>query len=264
MDGGAGLGGGAGDQRRARARLARQEGGGMKQLTMIAALLAIGAAPLVHAQQDAPVPTVLVNGVRDPAMMPYEDAYKSLTKIGKVGNGKMDLAIRIVSAHDMQPMPDLEISLQGENNFEKLVISADGFLTVPLSQERVDDKAVFLTNKKKGSVKTLFFFVPKLPAQQVRYADIAASIAAARRARAQLLPWYARLVMAHIEIVSICYPDDKQVIAVSNGVTRAANAQKKSLLNKETLYCAAFSRAETEAAGASVLAMAPGWTPFFN
>jgi hypothetical protein len=235
----------------------------MKQVILIAALL---AAPLACAQEEATIPSVVVNGVRDPAMMPYEEAYKSLTKIGKVGDGKMDLAIRIVSAQNMQPMPDLEISLQGENNYEKLVISPDGFLTVPLSQERVDDKAVFLTNKKKGSVKTLFFFVPRLPAQQVRYADIAASIAAAKRARAHFVPWYGRLLVPTIETVSICYPDDKQVITITNGgsVTRAANAEKKSVLNKETVYCAAFGRREAEAAGASVLTLAPGWTPFFN
>lgn len=189
-----------------------------------------------------------------------------LTKIQKVSNGNMDMAIRIVSAQSMQPMPGLEISLQGDSNFEKLTLSPQGFLSVPLSPERLADKAVFLTNKKKGSIKVEYFFVPILPKEQLRYADIAASIAAAKRARAEVVPWYMRMLVPAIQEMRICYPNNKQVITIANGtaLTRPATAEQKSMLTKETVYCAAFNGQETEAAKNSLVTLPPGGTPLFN
>ena len=238
-----------------------------------ALVLAVCSAAPVQAQdqnqdqdQDQIVPTVQVSGVRDPAMMPYADAYKSLSKVRDIGGGKMALEIRILSAQTMRPMPDLEIALQGDTRYEKLALSADGFLTVPLSQERVDDKAVFVTNKKKGSVRTAIFFVPTLPAGQLRYADILASITAAKRVRSALIPWYGRIMVPAIEIVNLCYPDNRQVITISNRSTvmRAADVRKKSLQTEETVYCASFTRAEADAEPDSVLTLAPGYTASFN
>ncbi|MES3022018.1 MAG: hypothetical protein V4857_10590 [Pseudomonadota bacterium] len=252
----------------------------MKKKNLFGSVLVMafwGTVPLASAQEtpalvaaepapDAPLQVVKVTGVRDPAMMPYEKAFDMLTKIAKVGDGKMTLAIRVVSAQTMRPIPDLEISLQGESSFEKLTLAPEGFLSIPLRQELLADKAVFMTNKKKGAVRAEYFFVPKLPREQLRYGDIAASIIAAKRAHAEFVPWYVRLLVPAIQEVRICYPDAKQAITITNGtaVTRLAQTQQESMLTKETVYCAAFDGAETAAAKESVVTLPPGWTPLFN
>ena len=252
----------------------------MKKKNRIGTLLAMavwGAMPVASAQETAPVvatepasdatlQVIQVNGVRDPAMMPYEKAFDMLTKIEKVSSGKMEMAVRIVSAQNMLPMPDLEISLRGDSTFETLPLSRDGFLTVPLRQELLADKAVFLTNKKKGSVKAEYFFVPKLPKEQLRFGHMADSIAAAKRARAQVVPWYLRPLVPAIQGIRLCYPDNKQQITVTNGTAamRPATAEQKSMLTKETVFCAAFDGAETEAAKDTLVTLPAGWIPLFN
>jgi hypothetical protein len=240
-------------------------------VTLVSAALVTGAqqpppAGNTEEANDAPLQTVKISGVRDPAMMPYNKAYEMLTKLQKVGAGGMEMAIRVVSAKTMQPIPDLEISLQGDSNFEKLALSPEGFLSVPLSKERLADKAVFVTNKKAGTVKAEYFFVPTMPKERLYYSDIANSIAAARRARAAVVPWYMRAIVPAVQEVRICYPNSNQEVSIFNGttVTRPATLTQKSMLTKETVYCAAFNSRETEAAKDSLVTLPPGWTALFN
>lgn len=218
------------------------------------------------ASADAPIQSVRVNGVRDPAMMPYEMVYSMLTKVGQASQGKVDMVVKVVSAKTMQPMPDLEVALRGEKEFEQLPLTADGFLTVPLSQARVDDKAVFLTNKKKGSLKVEFFFVPRLPAQQLRLGDIADSIAAARQARTHLVPWYLRPFFPSISEIKLCYPDDKQhvTVAANAPVTRPANVEQKSYITREPVFCASFTSAEASAARDTLITLPAGFSALFH
>ncbi len=239
----------------------------MKKIKLLGLLLcaAAGAAQAQEVPPDgeAELRTVRVSGVRDPAMMPYEKAYELLSTVRKVGDGKVDLLIRVLSAKTLQPVSDLEITLQGDTMSEKLPLSADGFLTVPLSPERVADKATLLTNKKKGSLRGEIFFVPVLPREHLRYGDLHASIAAGTRARAELIPWYARLILPSIDKVAICYPDRQQVVSIADsGELRAARVERKST-TKQTVYCAEFSARETAAAKDLIIGAPEGWTSLF-
>ena len=244
----------------------------LKFVGQILVVAAYAAQSLASAQEAAPAPegegtvqTVQISGVKDPEIMPYEKAYDMLSRVRKVSDGKMDMVIRVLSAQTLKPIPDLEISLQGEQSFEKLALSPEGFLTIPLKTEALADKAVFLTNKKKGSLRVEYFFVPKLPKENLRYGDIAASIAAAKRVRAEVLPWYLRAILPAISEVRICFPDNKQVVIISNAetVSRPALIEQKNMLTKETVYCGHFTDDETGAAKDSVVTPAPGWTPLF-
>jgi hypothetical protein len=124
------------------------------------------------AAEDIPQ-TVTVHGERDPAIAPYADAYRMLNTVREASGGKVDLLIRLLSATSLQPIPDLELSLRGETISEKLTLSPDGFLDLPLDNRYLDDKAEILTNKKKGSVRVEFYFVPKLPQEGITYGDMA-------------------------------------------------------------------------------------------
>ncbi|QYF92052.1 hypothetical protein KY495_14880 [Massilia sp. PAMC28688] len=219
-----------------------------------------------HGDGEAPIQSIQVNGVRDPAMLPYEAIYSMLSKVAQVSDGKVDMAIKVVSAKTMQPMPDLEVALQGDKDFEKLPSTPDGFLTVPLSQARVDDKAVFLTNKKKGSLKVEFFFVPRLPAGPLRLGDIADSIAAVRQSRKLVVPWYLRPFFPSISEVRLCYPDGKQHVTIADGtpVVRRADIEQKSYITREQMFCASFNIAEASAARDKLITLPQGFSALFH
>lgn len=223
-----------------------------------------------HPQADAAgenVPqTITVHGVRDPAMAPYPDAYKMLSTVRGVSGGRVDLVIRLLSAKSLQPIPDLELFLRGETISEKLTLSPDGFLDVPLEKRYLDDKAEFLTNKKKGSVRVELYFVPKLPQEGITYGDMAASIGAAKRAVKEILPWYLRLFGSSIDKVRLCYPDKGREIGLSNSqpATRPASSEQKSMLTKATVYCAAFGAGEVATAQDTVVTAPPGWVALFD
>jgi len=215
--------------------------------------------------EDAPQ-TVTVRGIRDPAMAPYADAYKMLQTVRKTSGGTVDMVIRLLSAKSLQPIPDLEIFLQGETILKKLTLSPDGFLDVPMEEHYLDDKAEFLTNKKKGSVRVEFYFVPKLPQERMTYGDMLVSIIAAKRAIKEILPWYLRLLGSSIEEIHLCYPDKGRKIGLSNGepATRSASREQKSMLTKEIVYCAAFGAHEVSTAQDTVVTAPPGWVALFD
>jgi hypothetical protein len=217
------------------------------------------------AAEDIPQ-TVTVHGVRDPAIAPYADAYRMLGTVREASGGKVDLLIRLLSATSLQPIPDLELSLRGETISEKLRLSPDGFLEVPLDKRYLDDRAEILTNKKKGSVRVEFYFVPKLPQEGITYGDMAASIGAAKRAVKEIVPWYLRMLGSSIDKVRLCYPDEGRQIGLSRGesATRPASSAQKSMLTKETVYCAAFDAREVASAQDTIVTAPLGWVALFD
>ncbi|QNB01120.1 hypothetical protein [Massilia sp. Se16.2.3] len=246
----------------------------MKKKILIPAALALALAATVGSAQppatspeatpatetnsadEAPVQTVQVRGVRDPALMPYEKAYDFLTRLRKAGDGRMDMVIRILSARTQQPIPDLEVFLQGETTYRKLALSPEGFLTMVLDPAYLKDKVAILTNKPKGAIVVEYYFVPTLPADGLRFADIGASIAAVKRAQREVLPWYLRPFMGTIREVMLCYPRKDQELLVTQGetVVRPANIEQKNMLSRNTVYCAVFNEAEARKAPDSLVA----------
>ena len=233
-------------------------------LTVLLATLC-SQSTLARAQEAAeePLQSVTVSGVRDPAIVPYETFHGMLSKVRKVGADKVDVVVRVSAKETRLPVPGLEIALQGEQTFQKLALSPDGLLDIPVDPALLADKASFVTNKKKGSLTGEFFFIPKVPRENLRYADMAASIAAAKRALAELMPWYVRLIAPSIKRMSICYPDAQQVVGVAGAISRPANIKETNMLNKRTVYCAHFSARETEAAPDSVVTAPGDWTPLY-
>ena len=244
----------------------------MDNHTRAAIVLALACAANAHARaQEAtgpapaePVPTVETRGVRDPAMLPYADAYRMLSRVEHVGEGRVGFAIRVVSAQTGQPLPDLAIALQGENTFDKLALDDRGFVTVPLDRRYVDDKAEFVSNKKKGSIKAHMTILPLLPRENLTYADLAATFAAGKRAVAELVPWYLRLFVGRIHAVRLCYPDAAQQVGIGGGPSRPANRESKNSLDGKTVYCAEFDEDEVQAAPRTTVAPAPGYVALFR
>lgn len=228
-------------------------------------LAALSPAWAQTPEADVPEQNVQIVSVRDPAIMPYKAAYETLKKVADSSHGRVRFVIKVTSEKTHAPFTDLEITLQGDKTFEKLAISPEGYLTVPLSQAAYDDHADFLTNKKKGTLRVEFFLVPALAGESFSYADVSSSIESARAALAQILPWYVRLVMPSVKQIGICYPDKTQVVSISGSAeaVRAATAEETDPVTEAKVYCAKFSSSERGLGQESMIAPAGGWVSVY-
>jgi hypothetical protein len=251
----------------------------MKTIGIASAMLAAACASVqpAGAQEHAPAPnpsadeavqTVVLRGVRNPDIAPYKDFYDVMAKVRKAGGGKVDLLPRVVSKQSGQPVPDLEVTLRGDTTSEKVALAPDGFVTISFDERYLADHAEFLTNKRQGTLNAEIHLVPALPKTNLTYGDIAASIAAVRQTLATMIPWYLRLFSGRVNEVKLCYPDNGRVIAIADGSsssnTRPAAKEQQSPLTKETVYCAAFTDKETQAARDTPVAPPPGWVALFD
>jgi hypothetical protein len=232
-------------------------------MKLIAAFIS-GALIFSNAYAQTPetdIQTVKVTGVRDPAMMPYKEAYELLTRLKAIGDGRIDFVIRVISSKTKQPIPGLDLALSGENTYEKVPVSAEGRVDVPLIERAYADKAEFVTNQKKGTIAVEFFLVPKLPAEDPTYADVLASIDAGQRALKELIPWYVRLFIPRVKGVDICYPDNQRQVRIagSRPGIRPAKLERIEYVGKEKSWCARFARADKDLDKDSVIVAPAGW-----
>lgn len=202
----------------------------------------------------------------DASLGAYANLYSTLTAVRTISGGKADMVVRVLSAASLQPLPDLDIALQGATLHARLALSPDGFLTVPLDERYLADKTVFVTNQAPGALRVENHFVPVLPPTQLTYGDIAASITGIQRASVAVLPWYARAVTGTVHEIQFCYPDNQHTVAIGDraGHTRAAAIAQKNALNKKVVYCAGFSDRETAAAGQTAVIPQAGWIALFH
>lgn len=211
---------------------------------------------------EGEIQTVQVTGVRDPEMMPYKDAYETLTRLNAVGQGRIEFVIRVMSKKTKQPVTGLELALRGENTFERVPVLPGGVVDVPLSEKAYADNAEFVSNQKKGTILAQMGLNPKLPPENIKYADILESLEAARRAVKVVVPWYLRLFISNPDAIGLCYPDNRQVVQITGKgeSTRAANVERG---HEGKLYCARFARGEKELDKESTIVAPAGWQAKF-
>jgi hypothetical protein len=233
---------------------------------VVACLLAT-IFPCVYAQTapaDDDVQSVQIKGVRDPAMLPYKKAYDYVAKIRDASGDRVRMVFRITSRESHAPIENLSISIQGSKTYETLDISPSGYFSIPTDSDAYEDNADFISNAKKGSLVLNAYMVPNLPKNGLKYADIVETVKGARRARAELLPWYLRMIAPTIGGIGLCYSDSAQTVAVqgANGEIRrtATNGDKRF---DADVYCANFSAKETELVLQDIVAPPAGWQPIF-
>lgn len=213
---------------------------------------------------DEEVQNVQIKGVRDPAILPYKKAYDVMSKIRNASSDHVKIIFRVTSRESHQPIKDLSIYIQGSKTYETLDISPTGYFTIPMDKEAFDDNADFISNAKKGSVEVGMFLVPNLPKDKINYADIVEVIKDAKLARAEIVPWYWRIVMPTIGGIGLCYPDDRQTVLIQGAhgeLRRPATNSDKSL--DADVFCANFSARESDLALEDVVAPPAGWQPVF-
>jgi hypothetical protein len=210
--------------------------------------------------------TVVVTGIRDPALLPYRRGYEFTTKIRAASGGHVRLKLRALSKKSREPIPDLHVHIIGSRDYGEIAISQAGYFEVPLIDAALHDNADFVTNQKKGSMRIDATLNPVLPAGDLRYSDIQQSIAGARHAIAAILPWYLRMWLPTVKGVGICYrqPGATVDVETADGTVERAADKKETDEEGVKLLCARFSASEWSLQADSKLMPDPGYEAIFT
>lgn len=214
------------------------------------------------AVEDAP--SIVVERVRDPAMVPYRKGYELTRRVHDVAGGSVQLLFRVRSAKTKQPVAGLQIAIEGSKSYGTLEISPEGFFSIPLDDAALGDNAEFVTNQKKGSLELGITLKPQLPSEGLRYAMIVDAVAAARRAIREILPWYIRLFVGSVNGVGICYAEPGAGVEISGaGAARRPAEQSETDELDRKVHCADFTDHEKGLAAETVLVPTAGWQAIF-
>jgi len=249
---------------------ARLRGWGVAGRVLAPALLALvcGFIPteMVHSQtiaiDDPPVQGVEVKGVKDPALMPYRKAYDLVNGAGQSGGRLVQFLIRVTSSESHEPMADLSLRLVGENTDARVPISPAGFVDLPMNKAFYADNADIVANKKSLNVDVTV--VPRLPATEIRFADLIEATSAGQAAIARLVPWYVRLVMPSLHGVSLCYSAAGQGVSLG-GEEQAPRMASEIIIdpNRVQVFCAKFSVKEAASSPQTLLKPPEGWQALY-
>jgi len=187
--------------------------------------LALLLTPLIALAEDAPPPDadtptekLVVKGVRDPAIMPYADAYKFFSQVDRVEHDKVRMRMQVKSADKSVKSSDIHIRLVGDNTDIEVPLGEEGDIDVPRSEAALADKAEFVTNQKKDSLQVHLTLTPNLPAAgHVSYADALASADQARRLVKEIVPWYFRLLISDPNAMRACFEREGGEAALLTG-----------------------------------------------
>ncbi len=202
----------------------------MKRIALVLLLSPLAAL----ADEEPPAPTadtptekLVVKGVRDPAIMPYADAYKFFSQIDRVEHDKVRMRMQVKSADKSVKPTDIRVRLIGDNTDIDVPLGEEGDIEVPRSEAALADKAEFVTNQKKDSLQVHLTLTPNLPvADQVSYADALASADQARRLVKEIVPWYFRLLISDPNAMRACFEREGGEAALIAGDKREALAVK--------------------------------------
>jgi hypothetical protein len=159
------------------------------------------------ADQSAPVAdSVVVKGVRDPAIMPYADAYKFQTQISRVPHDKVRLRLQVKPHDRAVSQGDIRIRLSGENTDIPVPLGPEGDIEIPVSAEALADKAEFVTNQRKDTLAVHLTLSPKLAENgRIEYADALQSAEQSRLLMKEIVPWYFRLLISNPNAMRVCF-----------------------------------------------------------
>lgn len=220
-------------------------------------LAAAGVITVAHADEPAAAtasqpaettaPAIEVKALRDPAIMPYKQAYEMLTGIQKATQDKVKVIIRVLASGTRQQIPDLQIRLESDENRWPVPVSDKGIIDVPVIAKAYTEGAEFVTNQKKGSLGADLTLVPVLPQDGFSAAQLRDSLDAGRTALRELVPWYYRIFISNPKGVAVCYDNPQQQIVLRGQQERivAANEEMKNPYGSKW-FCGKFTARELD------------------
>ncbi len=193
---------------------------------VIVAMAFFSALAVAQTTEEAPqkIEKIEVKGMREPAIMPYKEAYKMLTSLQASAHDKVAIRVRVFSSNKTVKLSDIKINLVGDRNSQPIAISEDGLIEVPLSQALLDDNAEFITNQKKGSMGgTVNIDIVPPTNGPLRYRYLAEALDQARDAVKGFVPWYMRWLV----------PNNWNAVDIEFATNAAETATVKSVKGKQ-------------------------------
>lgn len=193
-------------------------------------------SPCVLAQDDvaaeAPVQTVQIRGIRDPALLPYADVVM-LRRVfaGASGGGAIRAGIKVSSKQEGGQVENLHVSLAADGKRIEVPLKS-GF--VPLAELPTTDDAAaeFLTNQRKGALQIEILLIAELrDPRRFALGELAQALDQGNGIRRRLLPWYVRAVVPAFQRADVCFaaPGGEASI-VQGGLHRVISASASDCL----------------------------------
>lgn len=173
----------------------------------LAALLSFGAPA-----QPAPAPeqldAVSVTLKRDANVLPYARINELLTLLQRHGQGlvRVDFKLSSVNAskQPIEPLTPPQLAIQHADRYIPIKLGADRVFELPMLPPDIAKDADLATNQPKGSLRINLRLHLTTPPEALDMATVRRIVAMGHTLRAELLPWYLRLLAPQIEGVRIC------------------------------------------------------------
>jgi len=234
---------------------------GLCAVLFLGLAIACGCA---RAQDPVEPQAVVVERVRDPAMVPYRRGYEISRRVQAAAGDHVEMVFRVISAKTKQPVPGLEISIEGSRSFGKLGISPEGFFTIPLDEAALRDGAEFVTNQKKGSLELGLVLRPRLPSAGMRYSMVVDSLTGARKALHEIVPWYLRIFVPGIKALGICYAQDGGRVEIAGEPPRTIEATAGETDDRNApVHCVRLTGRGESIPPDALIVPSSGWIPLF-
>ncbi len=193
-------------------------------LHLPAAFAEADTAPAVGAQS---VERVEVRELRDPALMPYKDAYEMLSKFQQSGKYPLvDLKISVTSSNKAVKPTAINLTLVGDTMNVPIPLAADGRVQVPLLPEALRDNAEIVSNQPKKSLAAHIEFIHRLPnSRSYIYRDVMAALPQAESALREFVPWYLRWLAPSFGAAEFRFAEGVKATATLHNGTRVEKIQ---------------------------------------
>ncbi len=179
--------------------------------------IAMGSAP-VRAAEPSPegevgrietVERLEVKRLRDPALMPYKDAYDMLSKFEKSGKyPALELKVAVASKNKAVKPGDIVLRLVGDTLDLPIPVDAAGRVAIPVLPEALADNAEIISNQPKNSLQARINIVGRLaPAREYRYRELMTLVTQSEQAIREFVPWYMRWLIPTLSAVQFTFPE---------------------------------------------------------
>jgi len=167
--------------------------------------------------------TVEVIVSRDKAVMPYAGLNQLLRGFAQYGEGLFKADFRLISNSSGKRMQATKVAVLTAERLISIDLDADGRIKLPVLTTEEAKDADLATDLPKGSLRIEADIALTYGPEQLDMAMVRRTVAAARKMRSDLLPWYVRWIFPPIEAVRICssqpnweleWPDRGQLLAV--------------------------------------------------
>jgi len=176
------------------------------------------AAPCACAADSSPegevgrierVDPLEVKRLRDPALIPYKDAYEMLSKFEKSGKYPgLELKVTVESRNKAVKPADITLRLVGDTLDLPIPVDANGRVAIPVLPEALADNAEIISNQPKKSLNARINIVGRLaPAQHYDYRELMTMVTQSEQVIREFVPWYLRWLVPALSAVQFTFPD---------------------------------------------------------